>query len=291
MSIEAGPSLFDLDGRVAVVTGAGEGLGREIAIGLAAFGARVVAADVDGSWADETVVRIERAGGQALATAADVADESSVGELFRRADAAFGRVDILVNNAGINVSWQAGIAPMDGWRRTLDVNLFGTLLCSREAARRMVDQGSGGSIVNMSSTAATTSMGRNNISYGVSKAAINQLTRELAVEWARHGIRVNAVQPCQFKTRGWAAVEADTSRRELVDHVTAGIPMGRMGLPHEIVGPVVFLASGAASMVTGAILPVDGGNLALNPAGGLRHADGDHTTFLASAPELRAGLE
>jgi NAD(P)-dependent dehydrogenase (short-subunit alcohol dehydrogenase family) len=291
MSSQISRSTFDLDGRVALVTGAGEGLGREIALGLAAFGATVVAADLDPDWARETVGRVEAAGGRALGVEADVASEASIESLFARAEEACGRLDILVNNAGINVSWTPGADAMDGWRRTLDVNLLGTVLCSREAGRRMVAQGTGGSIVNISSTTATTSMGRNNIPYGVSKAAINQLTRELAVEWAPHGIRVNAIQPCQFKTRGWAAAEADPSKRALVEHVKAGIPLGRMGAPHEIVGPVVFLVSDAASMVTGATLPVDGGNLALNPAGGHRVTDADGMHWFPSDPALRAGLE
>ncbi len=132
-----------------------------------------------------------------------------------------------------------------------------------------IDQGHGGSIVNVSSIASASSLGRGNLAYGASKSGVNQLTRELAVEWAHHGIRVNGIQPCQFLNAGWRGMVADPSKADLVQRVLSGIPIGRMGEPREIVGPVLFLVSDAASMVTGALLPVDGGNLALNPTGSL----------------------
>jgi len=131
----------------------------------------------------------------------------------------------------------------------------------------MIARGQGGSIVNVSSIASASSLGRGNLAYGASKSGVNQLTRELAVEWAHHRIRVNAIQPCQFLNDSWRAMAADPSKSPLVQRVLSGIPMGRMGEPREIVGPVLFLVSDAASMVTGALLPVDGGNLALNPTG------------------------
>jgi len=163
--------------------------------------------------------------------------------------------------------------PLDIWEEVLRTNLTGYFLFARAAGKRMIAQGDGGAIVNVSSIAGASSLGRGNLAYGASKSGVNQLTRELAVEWAHHGIRVNAIQPCQFLNAGWRRMVADPRRSALVQHVLAGIPIGRMGEPHEIVGPVLFLASDAASMVTGVLLPVDGGNLALNPTGSLPSPD------------------
>jgi NAD(P)-dependent dehydrogenase (short-subunit alcohol dehydrogenase family) len=131
----------------------------------------------------------------------------------------------------------------------------------------MTARGEGGSIVNVSSIAGASALGRGNLGFGVSKAGVEQLTRELAVEWATSGVRVNAIRPCQFVNDGLQAMIDDPTKRPMVDRMIAGIPMGRMGQPDEIAGPVLFLASPASSMVTGVILPVDGGNRALNPGG------------------------
>ena len=150
------------------------------------------------------------------------------------------------------------------------MNLTGYFLCARAAGARMVPAGRGGSVINMSSITGSSALGRGNFAYSVSKGGVNQLTRELAVEWARHRIRVNAIQPAQFHNAAWDEMLADPSKRELVEHVVAGIPLGRFGEPVEMVGPVVFLASDAAAMVTGILLPVDGGNLALNAGGSVR---------------------
>ena len=143
------------------------------------------------------------------------------------------------------------------------------ILFARAARARMIVRGQGGAIVNVSSIASASSLGRGNLAYGTSKSGVNQLTRELAIEWAHHRVRVNAIQPCQFLNAGWRSMLADPNRAPLVERVLSGIPLGRMGEPEEIVGPVLFLASDAASMVTGVLLPVDGGNLALNPTGTL----------------------
>ena len=266
-----GHSLFDLTDRVAVVTGAGGSLGRAIAIGLAEAGATLALFDVQPDALEATAVAVRERHRPAVAVPTDVADEAAVEAAFAAVDAAYGRVDILINNAAAPVERVVPEAfPLDAWERSLAVNLTGYFLCARAAGARMVAAGRGGSIVNMSSITGSSALGRGNFAYSVSKGGVNQLTRELAVEWAQHGIRVNAIQPAQFHNAAWEAMRADPTKRELVEHVVAGIPLGRFGQPAEMVGPVVFLASDAAAMVTGILLPVDGGNLALNAGGSVR---------------------
>jgi NAD(P)-dependent dehydrogenase (short-subunit alcohol dehydrogenase family) len=194
--------------------------------------------------------------------------------VYAALDRAFGQIDILVNNAGRNaMQGKPEVFPLDIWEEVIRTNLTGYFLNARAAGKRMIARGRGGAIVNVSSIAGASSLGRGNLAYGTSKSGVNQLTRELAVEWAHRGIRVNAIQPSQFLNAGWRAMVADPSRSALVERVLSGVPMGRMGEPHEIVGPVLFLVSDAASMVTGVLLPVDGGNLALNPTGTLPVVD------------------
>ncbi len=190
--------------------------------------------------------------------------------MFAFADAEMGRVDILVNDAFLPVTRSVPEDfPLEAWQQSIDVNLTGYFLCAREAGRRMIRQGWGGSIVNISSIAGSTGMGRGNFVYSVTKHGVNGLTRELAVEWARHGIRVNAIQPCQFLTPALKVfIESAPDPQAVTERFLRGIPLDRMGDPErDIVGPVVFLASDAASMVTGTMLPVDGGNLAFNAGG------------------------
>ena len=131
----------------------------------------------------------------------------------------------------------------------------------------MISAGRGGSIINFGSIAGVTALGRGNLAYSVAKGGVAQLTRETAYAWAPHGIRVNAILPCQFRNAWWDDNLRDPERRPLVERVLTAIPLGRLGEPHEIVGPVLFLASDASSMVTGIQLPVDGGNLAMNAGG------------------------
>ncbi len=157
--------------------------------------------------------------------------------------------------------------PLASWQHMLNTNLTGYFLCLQEAGRRMIARGQGGSIINIGSIGGMNALGRGAISYGVAKAGVGQLTRETALAWARHKIRVNALLPCQFTNSWWEARMADPACKASNEQVLRGIPMGRLGRPEEMVGPVLFLASSASSMVTGALLPVDGGNLALNAGG------------------------
>lgn len=267
---EPQPGLFRLDGRVAVVTGAASGLGHSIAAGLASFGAIVVGGDINDAGLEATVQRVRAEGGTAVGYRCDVSDEASVEAMFARVDSEFGRVDILINDA---FTPPTRVVPegfaLDDWERSLRVNLTGYFLCARAAGRRMIERGQGGSVVNISSIAGSSGMGRGNFVYSVAKHGVIGLTRELAIEWARHGIRVNAVQPSQFQTpalKTW--IEGQPDPEAFTKNLLRGVPLDRLGDPDlDMVGPVVFLASDAAAMVTGVVLPVDGGNLAFNAGG------------------------
>ena len=265
-----GPDLFQLDGRVALITGVGGSFGRAAARGFAQAGASIFGIDLDGEAAAVTARLVQEDGGTIETVAADVSRSDEVDGAFARLDAVFGHIDILVNIAGTNpAQGRPEDFPMEIWDHVLATNLTGKFLCAKAAARRMIATGRGGSIVSVSSIAGSTALGRGALAYGVSKAGVIQMTRELAVAWARHGIRVNAVQPCQFVNAGLQAIIEDPARAALVERMVSGIPIGRMGRAEEIVGPLLFLSSPAASMVTGVTLPVDGGNLALNAGGSL----------------------
>lgn len=271
MAEEGSPAnLFRLDGRVALITGAGGAFGRAIARGFAQVGASLFLTDLNAESLEESAAAVRATGAKCATWPGDSGSSTDVDAVWAHLDEAFGRIDVLVNNAGRNpMQGRPEAFPLEIWEDVLRTNLTGYFLNARAAGKRMIAQGHGGAIVQMSSIAGASSLGRGNLAYGASKSGVNQLTRELAVEWAQHGIRVNGIQPCQFLNAGWRAMVADRARSALVQRVLSGIPIGRMGEPHEMVGPVLFLASDAASMVTGVLLPVDGGNLALNPTGSL----------------------
>jgi NAD(P)-dependent dehydrogenase (short-subunit alcohol dehydrogenase family) len=260
--------LFDLTGRTALVTGGAGSLGSAVSKGLAAAGAKVAVADLRLENADRVRDEIASAGGQAAGIACDSTSEADVVSLFDKVEAELGPVDILVNAVACPILRSQ---PQDVTLETFQGLQDGILNCffltCREAGRRMIAAQRPGSIVNFGSIAGENSLGRGAMPYGVAKAGVGQLTRELAFAWARHGIRVNAILPCQFMNSMWAAHIASPEASELLKTVTRGIPIGRLGQPEEVVGPAIFLASEAASMVTGVLLPVDGGNLAMNAGG------------------------
>ena len=201
-----GGNLFALDGRVAVVTGAGAGIGRAIATGLARAGADVAVCDIDAGSLPGTVTAIEAEGRRGHGVTCDVGSDEQIAALFAEVDRVFGRVDILVNNVGHNARATPEDLSREAWEFVLTTGVTAAFRCAQEAGRRMIAAGRGGSIINISSIAGATALGRGNLAHSVNKGGLNQLTRELAVEWAKHGIRVNAILPCQVLTEGFQAV-------------------------------------------------------------------------------------
>ncbi|NMF90710.1 SDR family NAD(P)-dependent oxidoreductase [Aromatoleum petrolei] len=261
---------FDLDGRVALVTGAGAngGIGHALALGFARAGARVAIADIDADGLAQTARELAAIGPAPLARVVDIADAEAVEALFAAIDEDIGRLDILVN---VPFVFPARVrphelAPVD-WERMLAVNLSGYFRCCQAALRRMLLVGQG-SIINIGSNAGESALGRGALPYGCTKAAVHQMTRELAVEYAGAGIRVNAILPAQTLTPGLRGhLDNPRFRDQVLPRILAGLPQGRLLEPEDYVGPAIFLASDAARAVNGVLLPVDGGNLAMNAGG------------------------
>ena len=251
---------FRLDGMVAVVTGGASGIGRATVLAFAAAGARVTVIDTDEDGAAAVAEELAAAGVHASAIAADVADERAVDRFLADIVAREGRVDVLVNNAGAAIRRPTVELPLADGERVVAVNMTGVFLCSRAAARHMIGAGRGGAIVSTGSIMSLSGGGLYpNISYQTTKGALVNMTRALAVEWAPHGIRVNAVAPTWTRTKFIAPLLADPG---LTAKIHAMTPLGRLAEPEEVAAAILFLASPAASMITGVTLPVDGGFLA-----------------------------
>jgi len=248
--------LFDLTGKVAVVTGGSRGLGLEIAHGLGEAGARVVITARREQWLGPAADELATANVEALSLVCDVADQDQVASLADQVAAHFGAPDILVNAAGISWGAPAVDMPLERWRSVMDVNTTGTFLCCQAFGRAMIERGSG-RIVNVASVAGLVGQSPgvlDAVAYSASKGAVISLTRDLAVKWAPRGVGVNAIAPGFFPTR---MTQALIDRAEPV--LAAANPMGRLGQPDEVKGAVVFLASSAASYITGQVIAVDGG--------------------------------
>lgn len=253
-----GGNYFDLAGQVAFVTGAGQGLGQAVALGFAQQGAAVVSVDMNAETGQETARAIVAQGGRAISARCDVTRPEEVGAAVDRAVAELGRIDVLFNSAGVTKRVPAEEFPLEQWRWIIDVNLIGLYVCCQAVGRVMLGQRRG-SIINMASFAAMAGLGRGNTAYTASKGGVAALTRELAIEWAPHGVRVNALAPCQMRTPIISALLTDQA---LMERLVSKIPLGRIGEPDDLVGPAIFLASDASRMVTGHVLAVDGGYLA-----------------------------
>jgi NAD(P)-dependent dehydrogenase (short-subunit alcohol dehydrogenase family) len=243
-----------LDGKVCVITGAGGGMGREAALLFSAEGARVCVADVDGDAADRTAAEAR----DAFAVRADVAVEGSVRRMFEQTAERYGGVDVLYNNAGISPADDASILEtgLDAWDRVQAVNARGVYLCCKHGIPYLLERG-GGSVVNVASFVALVGAATSQISYTASKGAVLSLSRELAVQFARQGVRVNALCPGPVETPLLLRIFGDDPAA--YERRRVHLPMGRLAKPREIVNAALFLASDEASYVNGATFVVDGG--------------------------------
>src|SRR6476646_538612 len=249
--------LFDLSGKVALVTGGSRGLGLEMAAALGEAGARVVISARRDQWLAPAEQELRSRGIEVLAVTCDVSNPDDVNAAVRATIDRFGRLALLINNAGISWGESIETMPLDKWRQVFDTNAVGCFLMSQAAGNEMLRFGNGGAIINITSVAGMIGLNPDvlaAVGYSASKGAIITLTRDLAVKWAPRGIRVNAIAPGFFDTRLSHALLQKT--QEKIEKTT---PMGRIGQPGELAGVAVFLASAAASYVTGQVLAVDGG--------------------------------
>ncbi len=256
MTVASPAELFSLAGRVALVTGASAGLGVGLAEGLAAAGARVVVAARREDRLKELAARLEAAGSECLAVPCDVADEAAVDALVARSLERFDRVDVLVNNAGITEVVAAEDEPLDAFDRVTAVNLRGLFVCCQRFGRHMLARESG-AIVNVASMLGQVGSGQvPQASYAATKGGVINLTRELAAQWARRGVRVNAIAPGWFASEMTEEMFGSERSHKWMRNRT---PMGRPGREGELLGALLFLASDASTFVTGQTVTVDGG--------------------------------
>ena len=249
------PGLFDLTGRKALVTGGGRGLGRAIAIGLAEHGADVAVTSRTVAELDETATAVRAAGRECLVVPGDASQTAEIDRVVAEVASDFGRIDILINNAGVDAAAPAIDYTEADFDFVLDVNLKAYFFFAQAVAKVMIANG-GGAIASNSSICGDVAV-KNISAYNISKGGVNMLTRSLALEWAPHGIRVNAFSPAYMEVfMPGAAGEHDEAKEQAVRDLT---PLARRGRPDELVGPVVFLVSDASSYVTGEVLMVDGG--------------------------------
>ncbi|MGA9597182.1 MAG: glucose 1-dehydrogenase [Acidimicrobiia bacterium] len=245
---------FRLGGKVAVVTGASKGIGRDLANALAGAGARVAVTARSEAALAELAAEIERSGGEAYPVGLDVGNVAAIGPVFDDIRGHFGSVDILVNNAGLGANHPAEDVTESAWDAMMDVNLKGLFFCCQAAGRIMLEQGSG-RIVNMSSQAGVVGI-RDHAVYSASKGGVNMLTKVLALEWSSRGVTVNAVAPTFIYTPGTAE---RLDQPEYLAGVLDRLPIGRVGSTTDVAAAVIYLASPAGGLVTGHVLLVDGG--------------------------------
>jgi gluconate 5-dehydrogenase len=251
-----GTVSFDFTGEITVVTGGSRGLGLEIAHAFGKAGAKVVITARREQWLKEAENFLKDQSLAVDATICDVADASSVEQLVQQTIEKHGKIDVLVNNAGLTWGAPAETMPLDRWKQVIDANITGTFLMSQAVGRHMLEREKG-AIVNVASIAGLGGGQLNTVGYNASKAAVINMTRALAVEWAARGIRVNAIAPGMFRTR---MTEAIVERAEGLYNATT--PLGRIGKPGEIAPTVLFLASEGASYTTGQVVAIDGGRSA-----------------------------
>jgi len=244
--------LFDLEGKIAVVTGASRGLGKAMAIGLAKAGADVVVTDILDT--SETVSEIKKLNRESSGLVVDVSNKSDIEAMVKKIRDKFGNIDILVNNAGILRTGDAEVIDKDDWDKVLQVNLTGQFLCAQAVGREMIKQKTG-SIINIASIAGLGGYA-SSVPYSASKAGVILMTKTLAVEWGKHKVRVNAICPGVFATD---MTDSYLKDKQFKDMIKNKVPLGRPAKPDELVGTVVYLASKASEYMTGHALVIDGG--------------------------------
>ena len=247
--------MFDLTGEKAIVTGGGQGIGKEMALALAEAGADVAVVQRRVKVAEKTAEEIRNLGRDAIALSVDVSKSADVNNMIKVVKEKFGKIDILFNNAGVGETVPVINMTEEQWDRMMNIHLKGTFLCSQAAAREMIKENKG-SIVNISSICGfVVAHPQHSTHYSTAKAAIAHFTKGMAVEWAKYNIRVNAIAPGYIRT-DMVEPSFETKRGERWLSLT---PMGRFGEPHEIKGLALFLASRASSYVTGSVILMDGG--------------------------------
>jgi NAD(P)-dependent dehydrogenase (short-subunit alcohol dehydrogenase family) len=247
---------FLLTDRVALVTGGAQGLGLAMATAVAEAGAAVAIADIDGALAGDAAAALARAGHRAIAIGVDVTSPAQVQEMVDRTVAELGGLDVLVTSAGVVKDLPATDLPLEDWHRTVNVDLTGTFLCCQAAGRVMIAAGRGSIITISSMSGVVQTNPQPHVDYAAAKGGVIMLSRSLAAEWVGHGVRVNSIAPGYMATR---LVVPWLDKPEWGPVWLRQIPMGRLGEPEELAGPVVFLASDASSYITGQTLLVDGG--------------------------------
>lgn len=256
--------LFDLSGRVALVSGAAQGMGRSMAIALAEAGADLLITDINKAGVEATAHHIESLGRRAVPVSYDVTKIDQIQAMFALLDAEFGRIDVLGNVAGPGHLAMPEEISLDVMEQIVYGLVVARFACCQQAGLRMLTAGKG-SIINIGSIGGVTALGRGNFAYSIGMGGVVTMTRELSTEWSGRGVRVNAILPAQVINPGLEArMQEDPA---LEGNFLRGIPIGRLGQPDDIKGLSIFLASDASAFITGALIPMDGGNLALNSGG------------------------
>ena len=248
------PSEFDLSGKVAIVTGAGRGMGYHIALALARYGADLVVCSRTLSELEKVAAEIEPLGRRVLIQKMDVTNIPEIHSMVEAAVKTFGRIDLLVNNAGLNIPQWAEEVTEEAWDRVFDINLKGTFFCAQAVGKVMIRQ-KRGKIINISSQSGSVGLIMRS-AYCASKGGLNLLTKVLALEWAKHNILVNAIAPTFLET---PMTKPMLEKKEFHDYVMGNILLGRLAKFEDVTGAVIYLASEASNMVTGHVLLIDGG--------------------------------
>ncbi len=252
--------MFRLDGKVALVMGGAGGIGEAISVGLSRQGAKVVISSRNQKAIDEAAKKISaETGNEVLAEASDVTNEASVAKLVSDVVAKCGTIDILVNAMGWNIKRDAFDYPMEDWRKLMDINITGTMIACKQVGQQVFKAKKAGKIVNLSSVRGIRGKDGGNVGYSATKGAVEMITKSLALEWAPFNINVNAIGPALVITPGTIHIK---NNPELAEKYKKMVPLGRLGMPEDMAGAVIFLCSPASDFVTGQTIFVDGGTTA-----------------------------